>query len=169
MEKRKLLKVNRGGFMKFKVAFSIGDETFFVYSAGQIIESNLSEDAATRLAQFLNSHEYLATDKKAKSRNPLPKEKFDFDVIYDIYPRKIGKKSGLETLRKKVTSKEKYELLYLAVQNYAEQTKDVEEAYIKHFSTWTNSWEDYIPENVMTNLSESQQMSLDQITQMMDN
>ena len=166
--KRQILKPFTGGsFMKFKIAYVNRDQTFIVFTGSQVIEKDLSEDAATRLAQFLNTQEYLNTDPKARAVRAQPLPSFDFDRIYAMYPRLgAGKKQGLEKLKKKITTLDKYELLEQAVLNYAKLCESVEDKYIKMFSTFVNCWEDYIPEEATVS-SAPAQMSLDEITEMM--
>lgn len=164
--KRKILKSFTGGFVKYFIAYVTRSETFIVFTGNQIIEKDLSEDAATRLAQFLNCHEYLNSDSRVKASKPQPLPDFDFERIYELFPRRIGKKTGIERLRKTITTIEKYELLESAVRHYASEMQHTEEKYIKHFSSWVSCWMDWIPEGVTTSNQESQ-LSLDDITQMM--
>jgi hypothetical protein len=165
--KRKILKAFTGGFVKFKIGYIPRDESFIVFTGNQIIEKDLSEDAATRLAQFLNCQEYLNTDQKARAVRAQPLPDFDFDRIYELYPRRIGKKTGIERLKKTITTIEKYELLESAVRHYASEMQNTEEKFIKHFSSWVSCWHDWIPEGVTTSSKESQ-LSLDDITNMMN-
>jgi hypothetical protein len=77
----------------------------------------------------------------------LTKRKFpelDFDAVYAKYPRKIGKNSGLQKLKRDVKTVEDYELLLRAVENYAREVSGTEQKFIKHFSTWASSWRDWI-------------------------
>jgi hypothetical protein len=164
MKKRQLLKSKRGGFVKYKVAFSLADESFIVFHKNTILEHGLKEDEANRLAQFLNAHEYLSKTQGEQ----IVKEEFDFEAVYKIYPRKIGKATGIKRLKQMIKSREKYNLLLLAVENYAQQMKAEDEKYIKHFSSWVSVWEDYIPESVL-NVVDQRPISFDDITGMMGN
>lgn len=80
---------------------------------------------------------------ETNTSKPHPRE-FDFSSIYDAYPRKIGKKSGLERLRKSVKTAEAYADLQRAVENYSRHVATTESKFIKHFSTWANSWQDWV-------------------------
>jgi hypothetical protein len=73
-----------------------------------------------------------------------PDAKFNFEDIYNAYPRKDGKKRGLEILKKKIKTQQDFEKLELAVQNYRISTRETEKRFIKQFSTFANCWEDYL-------------------------
>ena len=75
------------------------------------------------------------------------KFEFDFESVYKIYPRKLGKASGIRKLKSKVKTDEKYEQLKLAVEKYAAHCKRerIEEKFIMHFNTWCSRWEDWVP------------------------
>lgn len=153
---------------KFHVAYVVKEQTYIVFTGSQIIEKDLSEDAATTLAQFLNSQAYLNTDPKARAVRPQPLPSFDFEAVYAKFPRRIGKKTGIEKLKKSVTTQDKYELLMQAVENYARLMSSTEEQYIKHFSSWVSVWMDWIPEDA-TISSQQELLSIDDITSIIGN
>jgi len=68
----------------------------------------------------------------------------NFEEIYKTYPRKIGKKEGMQKCKNKIKTEEKYNQLKVAVENYAKYVKSTNTQYIKHFSTFMNNWEDWI-------------------------
>ena len=71
---------------------------------------------------------------------------FDFEDLYFGYPRKQGKKRGIESLKKKIKTESDYENFKKAVRNYADQIRrdKTEIKYIKLFSSFVNCWEDYV-------------------------
>lgn len=71
---------------------------------------------------------------------------FDFDTLYQAFPRKKGKQNGASIFKRTITTQGDYDNLLKAVKNYnAECNKnDIEERWIKHFSTFMNCWEDYV-------------------------
>ena len=71
---------------------------------------------------------------------------FDFDFIYKKYPRKIGRKKGLVVFKNQIKSKKDYDALSLAVDRYLEycRKEKIEPKFIKHFSTFMNSWSDWV-------------------------
>jgi len=73
------------------------------------------------------------------------KKVFDFEIIYKAYPRKIGKKKGIEKLKATVKDEKDFQLVLTAVNNYAAYCKKekTEGRYIMHFSTFINQWQDW--------------------------
>lgn len=69
----------------------------------------------------------------------------DFEAIYEIYPRKIGKATGINWLKKHVKTPARFLEVLEACQNYRDFThREVrEEKFILHFSTWVKRWEDW--------------------------
>lgn len=84
-------------------------------------------------------------NKKKRSR-VFSASQEQLEKIYDIYPRKEGKKDGLAKLKKTIADPETYERVLGAVSNYAAKCRAerIVEQYQKHFSTWVNCWEDYV-------------------------
>jgi hypothetical protein len=71
---------------------------------------------------------------------------FDFDFVYNLYPKKLGKSQGLKTFNRTIKTTTDYDRLVLAVQNYAAHVdaEKTEPKFIKHFSTFMNQWSDWI-------------------------
>ena len=72
--------------------------------------------------------------------------KFDFEALYALYPRKVGKKRGLQRCRSQITSQRRYDQLHTAITNYAATMarEGRELSYIKHFDSFMSIWEDWI-------------------------
>ncbi len=89
---------------------------------------------------------HASPDKKVTDV-PSREKTFDLTVIYQMYPRKLGKVTGLNKLGRRIKSQESYDRCFAAVANYAEHCKreNLEEKYIMHFSTWVSKFEDWIP------------------------
>lgn len=68
--------------------------------------------------------------------------RLDFDALYKIYPRKEGKKRGIEICKRQIKTQDDYNKLELAIKNYARIKKGSE--FIKHFSTFMNEWSDWL-------------------------
>ena len=96
-------------------------------------------------------------EKKRKEKESKTKEqtlkivktthnKFNFDTIYQEYPKKVGKKIGMERCKKYITTQDQYSNLQSAVKNYTKHCslEGLDSKYIKHFSSFMNSWEDWI-------------------------
>jgi hypothetical protein len=73
-----------------------------------------------------------------------PAIKFDFDTLYQQYPRKLGKKRGMGICRRRIKTKEDYAKLEFAIKKYSRYCGNFEAQFIKHFDTFMNSWEDWL-------------------------
>lgn len=92
---------------------------------------------------------------QTKNRSTAARSDFDFDAVYKSYPRKMGKKKGLAVCRAKIKTPEQYEKLRQAVDRYSAHVKTAgtEPEFIKHFSTFMNSWEDWLDPETGTAVS----------------
>jgi len=70
--------------------------------------------------------------------------KEEFERIYSLYPRKMGKKRGKERFKRQIKTPDDYKNFEKAVHNYIICTKNTEKQYMKHFSTFMLDWEDFI-------------------------
>lgn len=70
-----------------------------------------------------------------------PRDEFDFEAVYARYPRKEGRKKGLQRFKSQITTRLKYDALIKAVENYAAVASP---GYEKHFDTFMGCWEDYV-------------------------
>lgn len=69
---------------------------------------------------------------------------FDFEAVYAAYPRKEGRKKGLQRCKAQITTRSKYDALVKAVANYAASVAGKDPEYVKHFDTFMNCWEDFV-------------------------
>lgn len=104
------------------------------HSASQVVTPILSEPSLTE------------PDRK-KPSPASPGDEFDFDAVYAAYPRKEGKKKGLQRCRSQIKTREKYDALLRAVKNYAAIASP---GYEKHFDTFMGCWEDYVDAGLLT-------------------
>lgn len=77
------------------------------------------------------------------------RNKFDFNSLYQKYPRKVGKQQGIAKCKVQVKTPEDFDLLSKAIDNYTAYCKKqgTEAKYIKHFSTFMTSWRDWLDDN----------------------
>ena len=104
----------------------------------------------TKLAK-LGQAEAEAPAKAEAEEKPspaAPREGFDFDALYAKYPRKEGRKKGLQRFKSQITTRLKYDALTRAVENYAATITDP--TYAKHFDTFMGCWEDYVDAGLLT-------------------
>ena len=73
---------------------------------------------------------------------------FDFEGVYERYPRKEGKSEGLKKCRSQIKTPQDFEDLKKSVFRYAEQCirERREPKFIKQFSSFMTSWRDWIGE-----------------------
>lgn len=71
---------------------------------------------------------------------------FDFEKVWNLYPKKFGKKQSEKHFKASVKTEQDYNELTKAINNYNEQIKQnkTEDKYIKHGSTFFNNWRDYV-------------------------
>lgn len=71
----------------------------------------------------------------------------DFERVYEIYPRKQGKKAGMAKVRKLVTTAEDYDALRNAVDQMAKAWRGQETTYCPQWSTFVSQerWRDDQP------------------------
>ena len=86
------------------------------------------------------------TSSKADAIAP----EFDLEILYQSYPRKIGKQVGLKNLAKIIKSDKDYQEFKLAIKNYSSLVSNEDKKYIKHFSSFVGTktgnqpWRDFI-------------------------
>jgi hypothetical protein len=93
------------------------------------------------------------TEEKRKEKNIYAHQdervssfKFsDWVWVYDEYPKKIGKKKGLEKLKRIMKTEQIAHKYYDAQCNYIRYVEEIrlDNQFIKQFDTFVNSWEDW--------------------------
>lgn len=66
-----------------------------------------------------------------------------FDSIWSMYPRKLGRKEAFRHYKASVKKPEDLDALKTALTNY-KNSREVADGYIKHGSTWFNQWQDWV-------------------------
>jgi len=66
-----------------------------------------------------------------------------FEKLWEMYPRKTGKKKAFTKYKNTVKDKGDMENCYQALCNYR-NSKEVKDDFIKYGSTWFNEWEDWV-------------------------
>lgn len=153
---------------------------FIDFQYGELKESNRVHQSVINIVNKYNLQEILENkdharplegykdkDKDKEQDKDKDKEqkisKSEIEKLYEIYPRKIGKKKGLEKIKSILKSKPKsYEPIKKAIQNYSSYCalNKIEVQYIKHFSTFVTSWEDW---EELENLAELEAKAVDRI------
>lgn len=67
----------------------------------------------------------------------------NFDVIWNLYPRRIGKKAAVRYYKASVKTEQDYFNMLQALENYL-KSDTVKKGFIQNGSTWFNNWKDWI-------------------------
>ncbi|TAK64453.1 MAG: hypothetical protein EPO24_03285 [Bacteroidetes bacterium] len=77
---------------------------------------------------------------------PLSQKKrveFDFELIWKLYPSKLGRKAAERHFYSSVKTEEDWKNINIALGNYV-QSDRVKRNYVQNGSTWFNNWRDWI-------------------------
>lgn len=71
---------------------------------------------------------------------------YDFDSLYNKYPKKEGKSRGMFLCKTQIKTQKDFDDLSTAIDRYNNHLKEkrTEPKYIKQFSTFMNSWKDWL-------------------------
>ncbi|MDD4893129.1 MAG: DUF4373 domain-containing protein [Candidatus Rickettsiella isopodorum] len=74
---------------------------------------------------------------------------FDFDSLWTLYPKRLGKKAAIKHFNASVKTEEDWNNINKALQNYIAhlKSKNIDMQYTQHGSTWFNNWQDWIEVN----------------------
>jgi len=108
----------------------------------------------TKMLQSPNAPEKNKSDKNKsnesksnKNKSKQIKEGFDFEKVWELYPKKLGKDKALDKFNVQVITKEDYDNIIIAVNKFVKYhiDKKTDELYIPYGSTWFNkSWKSWI-------------------------
>lgn len=82
------------------------------------------------------------------------------DVIYSLYPRKVGKKAGWVKMKRILKTEKDFEKLKTSVINYTRfcEKREAELKYIKQFDTFLTTWEDWLDPEAGTGIDFKKQV-----------
>lgn len=85
-------------------------------------------------------------DETVRDKTSASAPKFDFEILYQKYPLKLGKSKGIERCEREIKTEEDYRNLSVAIDRYRSHIKaqGIEEKFIKHFSTFMSTWRDWL-------------------------
>lgn len=88
----------------------------------------------------------VSIDKVSKDISSSSKIEQEFESLWELYPRKQGKKKALEAYKRAVKAGATYEAVKTGIDGYTTliQCTNIQPEYIKHGSTWFGNacWED---------------------------
>jgi hypothetical protein len=93
-----------------------------------------------------NSHATRRDETNETNNSCSSSIRFEFDLIYQKYPRKLGKQKGMSLCKAQIKTQDDFVDLSTAVDNYCKylQANKTEDKYVKHFSTFMASWRDWL-------------------------
>lgn len=95
-------------------------------------------------------------ERKGKERKySIIDHPFDFESLWNKYPRRIGKKKAEAHFRASVKTEEDFKNINTALDNYlrSDTVAKGESQYIQHGKTWFNNWHDYLDVATVTGKS----------------
>jgi len=134
----------RTAITHLKSTNEITNETTTKYSIITITNWHLYQVQQHSHQQTINKQ--LTTDKNVK--NVKKKNIYDYEALYQMYPRKTGKKKGMAILERVTKNQEIYNQVRTAITNYSNIRQGEDPQYTKQFSSFMNVWEDYLETDI---------------------
>jgi hypothetical protein len=105
--------------------------------------------ASAKLSHSANAdrtHSERSAIYKKKEEDIIREEKkdFSFNAFWDKYPKQVGMSLALMTYRATVKTKEDFDNLMAALNNYL-KSDEVKKGFIKNGSNWIEDWRGWIP------------------------
>lgn len=70
--------------------------------------------------------------------------KFDFEILWKRFPKRLGKKTASRHFSSSVKTDVDFQNIQKALSNYLRSIAGKEAQYVQHGSTWFNNWQDWI-------------------------
>lgn len=97
-------------------------------------------------AEHMPKHREDRNRNENEDRNDIKALEEKFDMAWNKYPKKDGKKVALKHFMASVKTEKDYDDLLRAIDKYKNEVNGRETRYIKNGSTFFNNWQDWIPE-----------------------
>lgn len=143
---KKTQEVAQTVYPKFSV-FTINN--YDLYQAGAQAEASNGHTTGTQGASKGQHNKKDKNDKKNKEEKEIDNISVEFETLWKMYPRKVGKEAALRAYKKARSDKKDpttFEQVKQGIENYIRQieAKHTDTQYIKHGSSWFNSraWKD---------------------------
>ena len=149
-----------GVFRELKMVEVLNDQTIYMAEVDKLIGSETKwaekkrvQRAKEDIVPLLSSKRPIEIEKEQKQEEDLEKDlkeinntKADFESLWGLYPRKLGKKKAAAAYERAVKKGVSFETIKQGIENYNKQIKanKTDTAFIKHGSTWFNGecWND---------------------------
>jgi hypothetical protein len=104
----------------------------------------VTDSPATKQRQSSDNPPTTIEASKQVNRQSSKQSLFDFDAVYQAYPRKQGKKTGMAKVQRMVTTREDYDALRRAVEKMAKGWRGQDTTYCPHWSSFVSQerWRD---------------------------
>lgn len=91
---------------------------------------------------------------------------FDFESLYEKYPRKRGKFAGMRALNCRIKTAKQYQDFARALDNYLDilRKEHTQLKFVMHFGTFVNNWSDYLDNSLA---AEPQSKNISQLERIM--
>jgi len=107
------------------------------------LERNNIISLQTKVRNQLREENRIEENRSKEIVPTKVKTTFDFNSIYQEYPKKEGKKRGIEILNKTILNEVDFTRFSNALRNYVKLKSDTDYSYLKMFSSFVGCWEDY--------------------------
>lgn len=125
-------------------------------------EKPYAENPNTENPPQLNTNKSIIKEPITKKSNNIMA---DFESLWELYPRKLGKKKALDAYARAIKKGVSYETIKKGIENYNKQinANKTEPAFIKHGSTWFNGecWNDEYTSGSKTDQPDATQQAND--------
>lgn len=132
--------------------------SFVDFQYGELNPNNNAHKTVIKLLENLGASEELKSPSEGAQDKDKDKEnikggvgeKLDYESLYKIYPLKRGKQKGIDKCRAQIKTREDFENLKTAIDNYKLDIvkQGTDPKYIKHFSTFMGLWREYLDPDI---------------------
>lgn len=139
-----LYKINEDSFLQLN--------NFFLHNKVRPEREALSNILPPPTPVELQGNSYITPQQgkgevEGKSKDKLSKDKlsvvFNFEKIWELYPKQLGKKEAIRHFNASVICEQDWLDINKALKNYL-VCSEVKKGFIKNGSTWFNNWRDWI-------------------------
>jgi hypothetical protein len=130
-------------------------KSVLVEALKKLVKLNIcvSFDTDTLRERYANGPPHNITEHNITEHNTYAQAEaraFDFEILYNQYPRKQGKSQGIKKLQSSIKSQEDFNKLKMAIEKYSEhcKTNATEKKFIKHFSSFVSEWRDWLDPDI---------------------
>lgn len=119
------------------IAYQINKALRSYISSSKVNKAKKTQANSTRLA---------SPDALVETSNKNEVIDDDFLRLWELYPKKEGRKAALQAFKSSVKTKDDLKEIYRAILNYIEKIKveEIPPQFVKHGGTFFGNWKDYV-------------------------